>query len=459
MRRLAFTLADFSRVQWSPKGQPVWEERFRRAGKIWNLIERQSVVHKMRPSCLLTLDPQEMIECAHWATKHDLVAIPVAMVAHSNSYSNASMPAVPGQAFSYRVIVCNRSVVGFWDDAWVRQDDKQIGALLGFPSCCVDFFLQHWVRDTHRDLTWAQAVNTQANMTMSDDHDFTIDIVGHPVNNVLMRQLGVRIVPHLPCSYKCIETGTLGLHMLEFALSLGYDEEVAWIKEILDWPMEWTALHGIAETVTPVCKVMSTTDATDRKYTVRFMGRSFPEEGERNFKFPFIKPPTVLPIVRPIDRHTMNGFKSRQAMEESHKPILDCIAQVDNLHRVQDLGCGNGQLLRKINGAREIEMFGVEHDATRVDETGGLNVLTANIFDMCALTARFDVNILAIDRLFEIPEEDKSFFVRRLRDSSPYVIVYSYSDKFGHESLNLEGWKEQFFSSNSYCLASLLASS
>jgi hypothetical protein len=57
--------------------------------------------------------------------------------------------------------------------------------------------------------------------------------------------------------------------------------------ELLDWPVEWSALHGIAEIRTPVVKIATRTDPTPERYVVRWMGKSFPADGARGLMFPY----------------------------------------------------------------------------------------------------------------------------------------------------------------------------
>ena len=64
-----------------------------------------------------------------------------------------------------------------------------------------------------------------------------------------------------------------------------------WLLEILSWPIEWSALHGIAEIKTPVLKASTRTDAAPCKYTVRRQGDNYPLEGIRGLNFPYRLPP------------------------------------------------------------------------------------------------------------------------------------------------------------------------
>ena len=83
-------------------------------------------------------------------------------------------------------------------------DDRTMGRLLGFPDCCIAFFRKTWVDDGCVDTTWAMA----ANGGRVDDSGRLIEIdADAPFQaNILWRWMGVRAVPHLPCSFDCQAT-------------------------------------------------------------------------------------------------------------------------------------------------------------------------------------------------------------------------------------------------------------
>jgi hypothetical protein len=139
---------------------------------------------------------------------------------------------------------------------------------------------------------------------------------------------------------------------------------------MLRWPVEWSALHGIAEIKTPVVKISTRTDATPQKYTVRYLGDRYPEIGVQGLTFPY-KQPAKRKVsdsqqykaglenpIQTIDGDYKrfewyfrdNGFSSGYAMDISHQSILNlacsCLSQSSG--RILDLGCGNGVLLHKI---------------------------------------------------------------------------------------------------------------
>jgi hypothetical protein len=51
--------------------------------------------------------------------------------------------------------------------------------------------------------------------------------------------------------------------------------------------VEWSSLHGISETKTPILKMSSNTDAIDTKVVVRLSGTVYPDEGATGMGFPY----------------------------------------------------------------------------------------------------------------------------------------------------------------------------
>jgi hypothetical protein len=121
-----------------------------------------------------------------------------------------------------------------------------------------------------------------------------IDVQGSIFTNVLWRSVGVRAVPHLPCRFDCHATQKFGQLFIDTAIQLGFQDEIGWLSQILSWPVEWSALHGIAVIKTPVLKISTRTDATAEKLTVRCLGNDSPKEGAQGLAFPYRTLPRTM---------------------------------------------------------------------------------------------------------------------------------------------------------------------
>lgn len=286
MKRLDFILPDFVRVSWvSESAKSVWQPRFRSIGKAWAEIEWLSVVAGVRSCCLIEVSPEQFTSKAREWLKHGLTALPLEIQGKSK-YPYASTPIRPKlmEPFNFLTVVGTPEKILAFQRSFDSGDDSAVGQLLGFPDCCIKFFQKTWLEEKFIDTTWSMALNTQ---TDPENNETSREIKSALEANILWRWMGIRAVPHLPCSFDCQSTISFAKTLLTIGRDAGYNSEMEWLLEILDWPVEWSALHGIAEIKTPILKLSTRTDATAEKYTVMLKGKSFPEEGAQGLNFPY----------------------------------------------------------------------------------------------------------------------------------------------------------------------------
>lgn len=266
MRRLPFALPDFIRVAWvSDRAREVWEPRVRRLSRIWSAVEWLSVAAGLRPCAILRLSEQRL---AHLEPRWRALSLDIARL------SDAAAP--------LRVGLGSPPEVDELRAAWKHRAHDAIGALLGYPDCCREFFLATSIQRSFADPTWFMA-----NGSSAEAGRVAVTVSGHPHANVLWRRLGVRLVPHLPCAFDCPATIDLGRHLLTVVDGMGGTAESNLFREMLSWPVEWSSLHGISETKTPILKMSSNTDAIDTKVVVRLSGTGYPDEGATGMGFPY----------------------------------------------------------------------------------------------------------------------------------------------------------------------------
>ena len=284
MKRLDFRLPRFKRISWTGESaQQIWEPRLDRIANAWVNVEWISCGLGDRSCALLMLPYDWSYGSAmpwenHGLSYLSLQSTPVNATRDDPAFSNASQVLFPDSIAVGRPEALENLKV-----AWESRDNDVIGALLGYPDCCRCFFHRICVEEQIIDTTWPMAVETGA-----ESKDTTsISITSSFISNTLWRWMGVRAVPHLPCRFDCVGTIRLGEQLLAIGRSFGYSEEMDWIEEILSWPVEWSALHGIAEIKTPVMKVVTNTDVTPNKYAVQLKGQRYPREGATGLSFPY----------------------------------------------------------------------------------------------------------------------------------------------------------------------------
>lgn len=421
-------MPDFARIIWhSADARAVWGPRLSEVSQAWVGIERWSVVEGVRAACLTSVEPEALPEQSAWAAAHGLILLPLVRTG-SASYSATPKSVRANEPWNYRCVLTRVEHLPRWTAAWAVSDNGTIGQLLGYPRCCVEAFEREWVQGGSIDTTWATA-------------DGQSDVSGPLEANILLRWVGVRAVPHLPCSFACEASAAMGRKLLAVGRKYGAAEQVEWLEEMLQWPVEWSALHGIAEIRTPILTVSARTDHTPTKRTVRREGTRYPDEGARGLRFPFriVKDKaTGSPSFKrsALPAWKLNGFGSAHAMETAHSTLLATLAETKP-GSLLDLGCGTGKFLERAK-ALGWTVAGLENDSVRAG-AAQVPVRRGNLFDLTVWDGEWDVVLVMPGRLLEgipdtmtraVADQFRAALMKRART----VLLYAYGDwleKFG----------------------------
>lgn len=466
--RLDFRLPDFARLSWvSEAARARWAPRLGRIAVAWAELEWRSVAAGIRPCALLRIPLDRLAEEAPRWVEASLWSLPLRLEGGSPA-AYSSTPAPPSGRAEAGDLLClvlgsRPDVLGF-RAAWDAGDDTAMGELLGYPTCCREFFRQVWVEGGCLDTTWPMASNTLRPVGRS----LSLAPAGPPWANVLCRWLGARAVPHLPCRFNCAESVALGERLVALGRELGFAAEVGWLREILDWPLEWSALHGIAEIRTPVLRVSARTDATAEEYVVRWQGGTWPEEGAAGLRVPY-RPPARPPLTASLSfrrglaevgtgeapqpwHYADNGFASAAAMEAAHAPLValarEALEGVEAGTRVLDLGCGNGALLRKLCAIAsglvphgiDINAGAIAHAKVLLPEFAG-NFLVGDLVETERWRGgndalRYRLTLLMPGRLVDGGPATTAKVLDAVAASSERLLVYAYP---GYSADGLEG--------------------
>jgi uncharacterized protein len=471
--RVALPFPDFVRIAWvNDRAKDVWEPRLLRIQKAWSAIEWLSVLHKIRRCAVTMADPRAFVtRGAEWAS-HGLNALPISIEGQMQyPYTSTAAPVEPRNLYIFRIVVGTPQDVTAFKRAFDARDDERVGDLLGYPACCRRFFRKLWVERGVTDTTWATALQN----AVRRDGDSFVEVRGPNQANTLWRWLGIRAIPHLPCRFDCETSAELAERLMDVGRRAGYAEEVDWMMDILSWPVEWTALHGIAEIKTPVLKISTRTDVTMRKCVVQRQGDTYPPEGAQGLNFPYRRPralglqdsktcelgsqhPFVFEAGPPRWLASDNGFDSLIAMDNAHRPIIDLASFALRNHagNIVDLGCGNGALLQEILRVNDkVTLFGVDIEPNRIGHARQLlpkfaeNFQCDDIFDGASIWSgkrRYSLAILALRRLLEADPQQVIRLKTRLACQCEKVLLYIYGAgwlrKFGslEEVSNLYGF-------------------
>jgi len=445
MQRIKHVLPDWTRVQWtSIENRRKYEPIILSINNAWKHIEHMSVVHDIRPSALDIVTPVELAKLTEEYKKYGVLVVPLAKEGKGSTYSSTTREYNGGE-YNIRVAFTkSEEMANKWFEIWKCDTDPKIrdreaGRLLGYPTCCTNHFMKYWVEQGFVDTTWTMASDS---LQLTDnDHTIHIKADTPPEANIMWRWQGVRLVSHLPCSFDCKATEELGMKMAELGRQLGYEKEINWIYELLSWPVEWSALHGIAEIRTPINKISARTDMTPWKYTVQKYAHEYPIDGMSGITYPYnqkkikVKPVTkTISFAKSLEDTSVweeNGFSNKEAMDHFHQVIIDAIGDMKYIPggNVLDLGCGNGVLLGRVVGDRvDLLPHGVEADRQRC-----MSAATTIHWGVFTMGSIFDLNtwkedayslvLLMPGRLLETTRATAEQVRKQLYDKTDLVLI------------------------------------
>lgn len=266
------------RLAWvSDLAQSVWEPRLRVCHETYKSILLWSVIRKLNDVAIIEVKFEMLSEFYRNLRSHSLYAYPINDTLPSQGQSPSPLES------NVSLAVGSHSSLEKFMPAWDAGECSSIAKLLGYPDCCAEFFKNTWVDNGIADPTWEIS-----NGGLNAGDDLALEVrEWNPLLNQLCRWIGVRILPYIPCSPTCPDSSRLSHKLLGIGYEIGDEVGASTISEILSWPVEWSALNGLAEIRHPVVKVCTSTDVNARRRTVRFLSDRLPNEAAKGISFPW----------------------------------------------------------------------------------------------------------------------------------------------------------------------------
>ena len=272
-----FQLPDFLRVTWaSQPAQAAWQPRLNAIRDTWPRVAMDLVSAGAVGCVLRTVPPWTIFRLYPEAKRHGVsirvlgvrgLAVP--------SYARYQHASGDGRPFCYDVVIGNDPETRLVEHLWEKRDYLPAYRLAGVPECCVEALRE--------DIFSHRIDSTGRLFPATENVEAGVDAVPDP----LWRCFHIERASFVPCAFDCANAGRLCRQWIDTAMNSGYESEMTWLGSILSWPVEWTALHGIAEVKTPILKFACTTDATNRKEVLRYLGKGYPGEGATGLRFPY----------------------------------------------------------------------------------------------------------------------------------------------------------------------------
>lgn len=264
----------FSRLVWnSEAARAKWEPVIGAVASLHDRAEYEMVRLGKRKCGTLHLAPHNFHVLIERLEKDGMVWLPIQWSKNYSGFAHYHLPTTVGDPNSscYGVMARNledaeafRTASAYNGRNAGKVDHEVIGELLGFPPCCAKFFVEEWANGFF-DPVWQSAVKGNG-VTVGDR---TLEVEGNVFTNQMLRYFGFRITSHFPCSLNCEATKEVGEVWLDVMKKM--DADLAdLLVEILEMPLVWSCLHGIAIVETPIFTIITNSLPTKESWTVMY---------------------------------------------------------------------------------------------------------------------------------------------------------------------------------------------
>ena len=285
--RLPFRLPPFQRLMWtSGDAAATWQARIRGIARAVPDAVPGWLHETGRNLALLTLAPWQVLALHTVLARHQLVAAVLPPAATDR------VGAVGSQLYCM-VAAGTRSAVQTAQRLWEAGQPDELATAANIPLCCVRAAADDRDAAWH-DRTWPSATRTVGAGPAGDD-PASLTVPAVPQTSTFLALLGLRAVQHQPCRISCPGSRRDGSAFLA-ALTTCHPAASRQLAEMLSWPLEWSARHGIAEIRTPILKLAYQTDPTSHTLRMAVTSPNYPAEGATGLRFPYRTPHRQLPI-------------------------------------------------------------------------------------------------------------------------------------------------------------------
>jgi hypothetical protein len=254
----------FVKIQYaSEAAKAEYSEKIRLASQCYFQLERETVKAGLRRCTTTHAAPGNMNQLSRELARQGLVFLPYKKVGVYSGMAHAHPPVVEGQPWSYYGPIAARiEDAELFCSSEDAGDHETIADLLGYPKCCRTFFRETWCNQQIIDPVWQAAAAAAGtvdglHVDMGPSRAFTG-----------LRYIGVRIAPHLPCSFSCKPS----LELVKSWMGLAYSLEIPGrgeLEELVTMPLEWDCFKGVATVTTKHFRVTTNSNPCADRHTLR----------------------------------------------------------------------------------------------------------------------------------------------------------------------------------------------
>ncbi len=218
------------------EGHQEWTAKLGRMGMLFREAEYQMVKQRFRPAALIHINLNDFEENLERINKDKLVFTPIPKSVYYG-FAHKYKPVMPGEPFfsgSLGSLTRTYRDGQKFKKAANQGDHKTIGLLLGYPECCIKYFVKTFPINYNYDPIWLHEED---------------GVTGYPECNQMLRYFGARITSHFSCSPACEATRKIGQSWLKVMEEIDKDlaEE---LYDLLATPLTWNSYHGVVQVET-----------------------------------------------------------------------------------------------------------------------------------------------------------------------------------------------------------------
>jgi uncharacterized protein len=289
-----------------------WEPRLEAVRAALVRLGVLAVSRQLVPASLVSVTPAEVFAIHNLAASYGL---------HTRLLSRSA------RTMREWMVIGSEHMSAQYLQAWERGEHAILDAQMGVPVCCQQAHTR--VQQTGKNYAgWPLLADQHSAGGPGADVHYPLTL------NTLFSPLGIDLPGYQPCGLQCEESQRRGSALIALGRETGMGEAMDWLTEILDWPAEWSALHGIAELKTGIIKLAYNTEFTHEKLTVRYHGQTLATGAARGLSFAYRRPQSrrrVLPVRQEEKKHDENfllecaapgqGFRSDEGKshQDSHE--------------------------------------------------------------------------------------------------------------------------------------------
>lgn len=216
------------------KGCEHWPAKFGQMARLFNEAEYGMVKAGFRLAAVIHINQNNLGEMLEQINKDNLIFTPILRSGYYEGFAHKHKEVKLGEPFYWYGSLTKTYQDGQkFKKAELSGDHKTIGLMLGYPKCCIEYFIKAF--PANYDPIW---LNKEGR------------IAGYPENNQLLRYFGARITSHFSCSPDCPATKKFGQLWLKTMKEIN-QETAKELYNLLSLEIIWSSYHGIVQVETP----------------------------------------------------------------------------------------------------------------------------------------------------------------------------------------------------------------